>query len=107
MTKNDFDLFYNTLIELDISLPNIESISIIDERVNLYNLSPKEIFYAMYIDGKALNGKIAKYWDHDYHLDTNYTISKLIEDKYITTQDYQYNIQKSTKNDNSIKINVE
>lgn len=98
MTKNDVDLFYNAFKDFDIKLPNPFAITILDiDFHSTSGLSPKEMLFLMYIDHKGIDAKKAKYWVNEYHLDINYTIDKLIQLDYITTDDYLFNLSKATK----------
>lgn len=98
MTKSDFILFYNTFKTHDLKLPKVASINIIKTREFSTNiLTPKEILFLLYIDGKGVDARKARYWVEEYNLDINYTVSNLMELGFITTSDYLFNVKKATK----------
>ncbi len=105
MTKSDFILFYNTFKTHELTLPNVASINIIKSRTfSTSMLTPKEILFLLYIDGKSVDAKKARYWLEEYNLDIDYTISYLMELNYITTNDYLFNVSKATKKELAIVL---
>ncbi len=100
MTKNDIKLFYNTFRHSDLTLPIPHKVIILDEDYHLsVGLTPKEMFFLMYINNKSTSAKKAKYWVEEYHLDVEYTINNLIRSGYLTCDDYLFNLNKATKKD--------
>ena len=76
MTKNEAELLYNLFKHDGLMLPNPYEFSELEPGFRLAKgLTPKEILFLMYIDAKSVKRKIAKYWEEDYHLDTEYTIT--------------------------------
>ncbi len=99
--ESHLKLFYQTLKNFEISLPEVFSISYheYDEELDQYAhiLTPKEIVFINYANGKAFNDKRFKSWEEDNYLDTEYIKNVLIERGLLTTDDYYQNLLKAKR----------
>jgi hypothetical protein len=100
INKDDLRLFYYTLSQFNMSLPVIQSILVeeVDNHLSqLTSLTPKEMLFLMYIDGKSVEGKKAHYWFEEYQVDVEFMTQILEGRGYLTTQDYLYNLEHATR----------
>lgn len=98
MTKNEAELLYNLFKHDGLILPNPYELSELEPGFRLTRgLTPKEILFLIYINDKPVKRKIAKYWEDEYHLDTEHTIKHLLFLGYLTKDDFRYNLEKATK----------
>jgi hypothetical protein len=100
ISKEDLRLFYYTLSQFNMPLPTMQKILVKDidsQLIQLKTLTPKEFLFLMYIDGKSVNGKKAQYWFDEYQVDVEFLTQTLESRGYLTTQDYLYNLEHSTR----------
>jgi hypothetical protein len=78
-----------------------EIVRLTDEpKNNSSSLSPYEILFLDYINGKSIKSpNIAGYWAHEYNLNCQFVIKKLINNGYLAESDYKFNMTKCKLSD--------
>lgn len=101
MNEADLRLLHQTLVNFAIELPKIISIELnkYDEALDNYcnMLTPKELVFIQYADGKAIDDKRFKSWEEDNNLDTKDLRLNLVENNILTTDDYEFNLRKAKR----------
>ncbi len=100
ISDEDFRLLYHTLISFDIELPQILTVNHeYDEDLDQYDriLTPKDLVFLTFVDGKAVDDKRFETWENDNDLDTEYLKEAMLNRKLISTDNYYYNMSKAKR----------
>ncbi|QVK17168.1 hypothetical protein KHQ81_09735 [Mycoplasmatota bacterium] len=103
INEEDLNLFHKTLISFNVPLPQINSVALnqYDDDLDQYNhiLTPKDIVFLKYLDGKAIKDKRFNSWEEDNKLNTTFLREELVKNKLVTTSNYEYNLTKAKRED--------
>lgn len=101
INENDLRLLHQTIINFNLELPKLISVEInkYDEELDSYSnvLTPKELVFIQYADGKGVNDKRFKSWEEDNNLDTKDLREKFLNKKILTTDNYEFNLRKAKR----------
>lgn len=101
INEDDIKLLKQTLLNFKIDLPEIAEVILnqYDDELDEYTeiLTPKEIIFIDFADGKAVDDKRFKSFEEDNNLDTKALKEKMLEKKYLTTDNYLENLNKARR----------
>lgn len=101
INEADLKLLYQTIVDFSFELPKVVSVvsNQYDEELDQYRniLTPKEIVFIKYAEGKAFADKRFLSWELDNNLGTEDLIERMLKKRLITADNYLFNLTKAKR----------